>query len=269
MLDKNVAPHNLGSRGYPGKQPVWDKEDAERKGPDPYPKFKNPLRNRFVRARYKVNPKTKELCTNAKVKDLEKKIWEEEELAQSQGSSTQGSYDISFQRALNRVKNLPVSAPPHRGRVVGAGLNHKHSFYYPETKEARKERKRNEEKNVREELETVKAEMPSIISAQVTQTVNNLLPTMMKSIADWIDGGRQGPLPMITLGASCSTNELPIMENTTAAGNTSQGVRDESPAGTAPRSSPSISYTPAAVRGPSSLDELNALTVNKRRKSLD
>jgi hypothetical protein len=152
--------------------------------------------------------------------------------------------------------------------VVGAGLSHKHSFYYPETKEARKERKKNEEKNVREELETVKAEMPNIISAQVTQTVNDLLRTMMKSIAEWIDGGRQGPLPVITLGASGSNNEPPIVENTTATGNTPQGVRDESPAGTAPRSSPSI-YTPAAVRGASSLDELNALTVNKRRKSLD
>src|ERR1041385_2821442 len=42
MHEKNVAPHNLGSRGYPGKQPVWDKEDAERIGPNPYPKFKNP-----------------------------------------------------------------------------------------------------------------------------------------------------------------------------------------------------------------------------------
>ena len=67
MHNKNVAPHNLGSRGYPGKQSVWDKEDAERKGPDPYPKFKNSLGNRFVRARYRVNPKTKELCMNSKV----------------------------------------------------------------------------------------------------------------------------------------------------------------------------------------------------------
>ena len=121
-----------------------------------------------------------------------------------------------------------------------------------------------------EELETVKAEMPNIITAQVTQTVNNLIPTMMKPIADWIDGGRQGPLPTITLGASNSNNEPPIVEiNTTAADNTPQGVRDESPAGTAPRSSPSISYAPAAVHGPSSLDELNILMVNKRRKSLD
>ena len=153
--------------------------------------------------------------------------------------------------------------------MVGAGLNHKHSFYYPETKETRKDRKRNEDKNVREELETVKAEMPNIIYAQVIETVNNLLPTMMKSITDWIDGGRQEPLVMITLGASSSNNVPPIVENTAVAANTAQGTRDESPAGTAPRSSPSISYTPVAVRGSSSLDELNTLTVIKRRKSLD
>ena len=155
MHEKNVAPHNLRSHGYPGKQPIWDKGDAERKWPDPYPKFKNPLGNRFVQARYRVDPKTKELCTNTKVKDLEKKNWEEEELAQSQGSSTQGSgtrapYDTPFERALNRVKNLLVSGPRYRGRVVGATLNDKHSFYYPETKETRKDRKRNKDKNVRE-----------------------------------------------------------------------------------------------------------------------
>ena len=70
-------------------------------------------------------------------------------------------YDTPFQRALDIVKNLLVSALPHHGRVVGAELNHKHSFYYPETKETRKERKRNKDKNVREELETVKAESPT------------------------------------------------------------------------------------------------------------
>ena len=39
---KNLAPHNLGSRGYPGKERVWAKEDAERKGPNPLRQDKGP-----------------------------------------------------------------------------------------------------------------------------------------------------------------------------------------------------------------------------------
>ena len=36
MQKKNVAPHNLESRGYAGKEPIWQKEDARREGPSPY-----------------------------------------------------------------------------------------------------------------------------------------------------------------------------------------------------------------------------------------
>ena len=76
---KNLAPHNLGSRGYPRKERVWAKEDAERKGPNPYDKIKDPKLARYIRAHYKEDPKNKgDLILNAKVKDLEKKYLEEE-----------------------------------------------------------------------------------------------------------------------------------------------------------------------------------------------
>ena len=42
MQKKNVAPHNLGSRGYARKEPMWKKEDARREGPNPYDKIKDP-----------------------------------------------------------------------------------------------------------------------------------------------------------------------------------------------------------------------------------
>ena len=51
-----MGKHRLGSRGYLGKRPIWDKEDAEREAaglPDPFAKFTSPLECDFIRARYK------------------------------------------------------------------------------------------------------------------------------------------------------------------------------------------------------------------------
>ena len=77
---KNVAPHNLGSRGYPGKQQRWKKEDDERKGPSIYDKITDPLARQFIRAHYKENSLTPgELANNAKVKEIMDKLLEEEE----------------------------------------------------------------------------------------------------------------------------------------------------------------------------------------------
>ena len=52
----------LGSSGYLGKRPIWDKEDAEREAvglPDPFTKFTNPLEHDFIRARYKWDKEKK------------------------------------------------------------------------------------------------------------------------------------------------------------------------------------------------------------------
>jgi hypothetical protein len=46
MRGKNIGNHNLGSRGYPGKQPIWDKEDAALRADgkeNPYDWFPDPL----------------------------------------------------------------------------------------------------------------------------------------------------------------------------------------------------------------------------------
>ena len=110
---KNLAPHNLGSRGYAGKEKVWAKEDAERKGPNPYDKIKDPKMSRFIRAHYKKDPKNKgDLILNAKVKKLEKAYLEEEEKEEMMraesdvGSSavTKNPYDTPFLRAQNATK---------------------------------------------------------------------------------------------------------------------------------------------------------------------
>ena len=57
-----MGKHRLGSHGYLGKRPIWDKEDAEREAaglPDPFAKFTNPLERDFIRARYKWDKENK------------------------------------------------------------------------------------------------------------------------------------------------------------------------------------------------------------------
>ena len=70
LREKNIGPHNLGSRGYAGKEKIWEKEDAKREGPNPYDKIKDPLARRFIRSHYKENPKVPgDFVLNSKVKD--------------------------------------------------------------------------------------------------------------------------------------------------------------------------------------------------------
>src|SRR4051812_45443602 len=63
----NTGKHRLGSRGYIGKKPIWDKEDAEREAagiPDPLAEFTDPQEYDFIRARYKWNSKKKVWSTD-------------------------------------------------------------------------------------------------------------------------------------------------------------------------------------------------------------
>ena len=55
MRDMNIGNHKCGSGGYRGKQPIWDKEDAEleRLGiENRWLKITDPQLRNFVRARY-------------------------------------------------------------------------------------------------------------------------------------------------------------------------------------------------------------------------
>jgi hypothetical protein len=75
MPKKNLGNHNLGSRGYTGKEPVWKKEDEalEREGkPNPWNKFTDEKAKKFIRSRYHIDLKSGLLVTTDKVKKLEK-----------------------------------------------------------------------------------------------------------------------------------------------------------------------------------------------------
>ena len=74
MRAANLGNHNLGSRGYPGKQPIWDKEDALLRSEgkeNPYDRFSDPQARGFIRARYHKEPVIGDLITVKKATDLE------------------------------------------------------------------------------------------------------------------------------------------------------------------------------------------------------
>jgi len=67
MRELNIGNHRLGSGGYRGKQPVWDKEDAivAKLGKEnPWHKITDEQVRNFVRSRYYLNEATGEFVTD-------------------------------------------------------------------------------------------------------------------------------------------------------------------------------------------------------------
>jgi hypothetical protein len=177
----------------------------------------------------------------------------------------EGPWDNPFHKAMYKVMEHPVSQPLHRGRIFGKGLGRKPSLYFPKSKEDRAKRKKQEGTNVKTRL----AKMPDIINNVVTKTVMALLPHLITAYMKWVDTGKIGPSPLTSLTKSNSLNILElvqknarVVESPPTASNPSVGRDDDSPAFIAPRSNPSIICMP--VLGPSTLAELDAITVNKR-----
>ena len=75
MRELNIGEHTLGPGGYRVAEPIWDKEEADRAEQGLPPLFEkysgNKQTRNFVRARYKKDPKTKELTTDPKTRRLE------------------------------------------------------------------------------------------------------------------------------------------------------------------------------------------------------
>ena len=74
MRELNIGEHTLGPGGYRVAEPIWDKEEADRAEqglPPLFDKYGDKQTRNFVRARYKKDPKTKELTTDPKTKELE------------------------------------------------------------------------------------------------------------------------------------------------------------------------------------------------------
>ena len=74
---KNIGSHKLGSRGYLGKQPVWDKQDAEWARlniKNPFEEFTDPQERAFIRARFGPDKETGVLVTDPKTENFVKKL---------------------------------------------------------------------------------------------------------------------------------------------------------------------------------------------------
>ncbi|KAK1682605.1 hypothetical protein QYE76_043453 [Lolium multiflorum] len=287
MRELNIGNHNLGSRGYEGKEPYWAKEDEAYVNAgieNPWLKYKDPLERRFIRSRYHKKKLTGELVTDPKVVTdiiwftndkkvlaLEKKLEEErQKLSQcDEGSSSQAStgrvaWDKPLVRALNIVNEHSPTRRPHRGRVAGAGTGYKHGHYGLSSaadKNARNERKQREAEEMRESiLAQVQA---GLVPQLVPQLKATLVPEVKAEVAAsvqadfnalhaWYEGGKQAPPPKMQVVSFDGSNSMAPP----SAGNDNVIMETPPAAGNVagardspsmPGSSPSVTCTPAAA----------------------
>lgn len=117
----------------------------------------------------------------------------------------------------------------------------------------------------------VNATVSGLVQEEVANTLNAIMPTLVQSMKNYVEGGQQGPFNMPSFVASNSNNNrAPMMvfpdanptcgrENTTPAAD-NEVARGVLPASAHLSSLSIISSTP--VSGPTPLRELEALTVH-------
>ncbi|KAK1699186.1 hypothetical protein QYE76_015883 [Lolium multiflorum] len=224
MRDLNLGTHHCGSGGYRGKQPTWDKEDAEmvRLGKEnPWHKIQDEQARNFVRSRYYLDWKTGQFITEHEdVRDFEKYL--DEELTKA-GPSSQGStepWDTPFNRAMNKYKERELDKPPTSGgRVSGFGTSMKLSEYYGSDAKTRKLERRSSAKDKSEvqelkkkveTLEKLVAEKPventEMMKKLLDEKIRQIIPPgLMEGLAAWNAGGQVGPIHVPSISGSNSS----------------------------------------------------------------
>ncbi|KAK1629313.1 hypothetical protein QYE76_003628 [Lolium multiflorum] len=224
MRDLNLGTHHCGSGGYRGKQPTWDKEDAEmvRLGKEnPWHKIQDEQARNFVRSRYYLDWKTGQFITDHEVvRDFEKYL--DEELTKA-GPSSQGStepWDTPFNRAMNKYKERELDKPPTSGgRVSGFGTSMKLSEYYGSDAKTRKLERRSSAKDKSEvqelkkkveTLEKLVAEKPventEMMKKLLDEKIRQIIPPgLMEGLAAWNAGGQVGPIHVPSISGSNSS----------------------------------------------------------------
>ncbi|KAK1668664.1 hypothetical protein QYE76_056823 [Lolium multiflorum] len=226
MHELNLGAHHLGSGGYRGKIPIWEKEDEElaRAGkPNPWLKITDLQVRYFVRARYTLDRKTMEFVTeHDDVRKFEEKL--NEQLAKADlpeaESSSQGStepWDTPFNRALNILKERPVSKPPtSAGRVCGFGTSMKFREYYKEENSKKRRRSAMSEED-KAEVEELRKKVSMLEEKQANSMDKDevdklfekklrdfLPPQVIEGIAAWNAAGQVGSIKVPSAGASNS-----------------------------------------------------------------
>jgi hypothetical protein len=169
---------------------------------------------------------------------------------------------------MNKVLGKPLDKRPAHGHVIGAGNSARWDHYYHEGKDQRKEIKRLAQASIEEKIDRIVNEkMRLLVQDELANQFQAILPTMVKSMKNWYDGGQQGPFPIPSFGASNSNNEAPLNTPTTATPpNNDAPGREDSSAGTMPSSTHSIFSGMPGSGSASTLAELDALMVTTRRR---
>lgn len=171
-------------------------------------------------------------------------------------------------------KKDKLSKPSSAGRVAGQGLSTKWSDYY---NSGRKEKKTSSSATEVKELREKVAQLPQMVEQQVGVALNNMMPTLLLGLRDWLASGQQGLPPIPSFTGSNSHNATAALVSPAAAALVSPAadafvtpaaapvleLKTTTP-GTSGASAPSVTCTPA-VGGPSTLAELDAITVTKPR----
>src|SRR5664279_2192650 len=280
LQKKNITVPKLGSRGYAGKEPVWAKEDAfwAKNGiTNIFDQFKDPLARKFIRARYWPEKQTGVLITDDTTKKVEAELvinlpasnqvdnilvatfltlWftfllqkRQRDLMESESSSSRTSrtpWDTPLNRALNMLLEKPLDHPSAHGRIIGGGDGCRWDYYYLEPTESRKTRKHI---NFDAKFSQFQERTLAVVREEFQAQFHSLVPILLKHLKENPDE----PFPVPSFGGS-NSNNLPKRNPPDV----------QMPPATAPQSSPSsVSGMPDA--GQSTLDELNALKVIKRR----
>ncbi|KAM3206169.1 hypothetical protein ACQJBY_061691 [Aegilops geniculata] len=220
MRARNIGHHTLGSRGYPGKKPKWDKQDAEFAAagiPNPFKEFENPRENDYIRGRCKYDEETKTWVLDektAKVKELLRQYHVESQSSQESESSAR--WDDPLNRSINVVLGKDPKTRPAYGRVNGVGLNEKWDTHYPEDRELARQRRRagrasfeSRLAGMREELkeemrEEVEVKAKAMATAQVMEMWPDLIEAVKRSLAS---GQTAAPSSSVTLAPANVTLE--------------------------------------------------------------
>jgi hypothetical protein len=119
------------------------------------------------------------------------------------------------------------------------------------------------------------AQIPEIVKKQVQEKMTSFIPIIVQALGSWEAVGRVGPPPIPSMIGSNSNNvaapNVPPAANTAAPNVLVTPVANIAApeinvaAGTAQRSTPSVTCTPMYVGGPSIAAELDAIMVTKRR----
>ncbi|KAK1633158.1 hypothetical protein QYE76_007473 [Lolium multiflorum] len=234
MRELNIGNHNLGSRGYEGKEPYWAKEDEAYVNAgieNPWLKYKDPLERRFI-------SNISKWFTFLPQEEERQRLSQGDEGSSSQASTGRVAWDKPLVRALNIVNEHSPTRRPHRGRVAGAGTGHKHDHYGLSSGPIKMRAMRGSSGSGGNEGFNP-SPSPSWFGTLVPQLKATLVPEVKAEVAAsvqadfnalhaWYEGGKQGPPPEMqvvsfdgsnSMAPPSAGNDNVIMETPPAAGN--------------------------------------------------